>query len=351
MEAKYKIYSIKKNDTLKSIALVFEKTQQEIKNFHNLFCAEKELIINDFPPTLQHLYVYAYLDIYINDGRPKVAFESGQFLPFNPSTKKIMYSVMYTIFQDSKINTIEFETSVKCVEKLNNKLFLFEVNRLSKTFINQEEANSIADELAEKVAQVIYPLKIIIDNSGKWIDIQNFEIIVKRWKKNKKRILQEYQGDWVEKYLDLNEQTLSNKSNFKEAISKDWFLTTYFAEIYVNYTAILKIEKELKFPILPQCDSLQYKVEQKIEMYRDESNRVNIELNGNINEARGKTDLENKLNFPYYFSSNPELEKVEGTFCTKYFLDQENNVESIYLKSSVELDISTTIEVVISSIK
>ena len=349
MEPKFKIYAIKEGDTLKSIATVFCKTQQEIKNFHNLFCEEKDFIYEDFPVRLEYLNVYAYLDIFINDGRPKVAFESRQFLPYNPSCKKIIYSVMYTIFQDSKINTIEFESSVQNIEKLNSKQFLFEINRLSKVFINQEEANSMADELAEKVASTIYPLKVIVDISGKWIDVQNFEIILNRWKKNKKKILQEYQGDWVEKYLQLNDQTLSNKSNFIQAISKDWFLTAYFAEIYVNYTAVLKINNEIKFPLLPQCDSLQYKVEQKIEMYRDETGRVTIEQAGHLNESRGKTDLENNLNYPYYFSSNPEQEKVDGLFTAKYFLDQENNIESIYLESSVELDILTKVQVIISS--
>ena len=351
MEDKYKVYSVKKGDTLKSVATVFGKTLQEIKSFHNLFCDEKDLIVKCFPETLEYLNVYPYLDIYINDGRPKVVFESGYFLPFHPSFIKKNYGVMYTIFQGSSINTMEFETSVACIKKLSNNLFVFKINKLSKTFINQEETNSITDELAEKVARVIYPLEIVVNGFGKQIDVHNFESIQKRWNKNKKKILEEYQGEWIEKYLALNEQTLLNKSNFNEALSKDWFLDVYFSEIYVNYTPFLKTVSEVRFPLFAECDALQYKVEQKIEMYRDHGNLVNIEQNGNLNEERGKTDLENKLNFPYYLSSNPEQEKVEGQFLSKYFLDENNSIESIYLKTSVELDISTTIEIVISSIK
>ena len=50
----YSIYNIKKGDSLASVAAFFEKTQQEIKGFHNIFCEHDELIVFDFPDHLTY---------------------------------------------------------------------------------------------------------------------------------------------------------------------------------------------------------------------------------------------------------------------------------------------------------
>ena len=60
-QEKFSIYKIKKGDTLASVAAFFEKRQQEIKGFHNIFCEHEELIVFDFPDHLTQLYVYPYL--------------------------------------------------------------------------------------------------------------------------------------------------------------------------------------------------------------------------------------------------------------------------------------------------
>jgi hypothetical protein len=348
LKQKYKTYKIKPTDTLGIVAKGFQKTKQEIKEFHNIFCSHEEIIKKDFPASLENLYIYPYLDVYANDNRPKVKFESGQNLVFNPIIKKINYGVMYTITVGEEVNTMKFEACVEFIKKEENGLFLFQIDRLSKTFINDEETDSIADQIAEKAASVIYPLKIIVNKKGNWKSIYNFKDILKRWKDNKKAILEEYQGQWVEKYLELNEQTLSEKFILENALSKDWFLSAYFGNIFINYTDLYSNINKVEFPLLSDCASLHYEVEQTIEKYLDEYNLVNISQNGLLVEERSKMDIENSFSLPYFTLLDPNSEKAKGKFRSRYFLDKENTIESVFIECTIDLDIPRKLEVVIS---
>ena len=349
MKPKYKKYTLKKEDTLASISQLLEKSTHEVKSFHNIFCDGDEYIGVDFPKNLRELYIYPEYNEKELTLIPKVTFERPFELALKPLQNKVNYGVMYTITTGEEINTIKFEASVLFKGQTNSKDFIFEIDRISKTFINDEETTSIADELAEKTSKVLYPLEIIVSKEGKSIAINNYKEIQKRWEKIKEKILDEYEGEWVEKYLQGNEQTLQEEGNLIQALKKDWFLSSYFNGIYTYYTPKFTFENNITFPLLTNCEAVNYKVEQKINEYLDEFNLIKIEQKGTVAEERSKSDLQNESNIAYYGALYPNEDSAAGNFRSLYFLNGKTNaIESLYLECSLQLEIEKNIKVVIS---
>jgi len=349
LKPKYKKYKIKKGDTLASVSNILGKPTQEVKNFHNIFCDHENFIILDFPENFEELFIYPeYSEVDLNP-IPKVFFDGGNKLLFRPISKKMNYGVQYTIKTGDKISTMKFDTSVYFKRKNQDGMCLFEIDRISKTFLNDEETANIAEELAEKVASVIYPLEIIVDNEGKWTDIYNYDQIQKRWENIKTSILENYEGEFVKKYLQISENTLENESALLFALSKDWFLNAFFGGIYINYSSKYSCNRAISFPILPFCEAPNYAVEQKIDEYLDNYKLISIEQAGNLNDDRAKLDFENNLDFPYYAMQEPPEEKAFGKFKARYFLNSTSHcIESMRLKSSIDLEIPKSLEIVIS---
>ena len=351
-EKKYFKHKLKKDDTVNSISLELGITPFEVVGFHNANCKNEDVIIHNIPIHLTEIFVYPYIRELKKENYPAVVFNGLSTLQVKPDNKKNNYGVTYTISNgDNQIDTMSFQVSVICKKKDQTGLH-YEIERISNTFINNEETTSIADELAEKVAKVLYPLNIVVDETGKWTEITNFDDIEKRWNTLKSKIFEDYEGDWVQKYVELNEQTLASKSNIEMALKYDWFLNTLFGGIYVNYTYKFNFKNTISFPILANVKPLIYSVDQTIDPYLDEFLQIDLEQKGVLAEERSKADLQNKLAFPQHSVEDKGVEKATGAFKAKYFLNTKSNViESVYLECSVILDKLKKVEIVISIIE
>ncbi|RNL69204.1 hypothetical protein ED312_22675 [Sinomicrobium pectinilyticum] len=349
MPPKYRTYKINEGDTLISVARALGITPQEAKRFHNVFSSEDDLIDVDLPSHLRTLYVYPHIYEKVGDNPAFVKFNYGYTLRFKPAEKPLNYGVMYTISSGEKEeNTLKYRVRVTFV-KQDEKGYVFEINRLSKTYVNDEEASEIADELAEKVSGAVYPLEVVIDEDGNWMDIANHPDIRKRWKQVKKRIFEEYDGAWVEQYVAESEASLVDKELLKKSLSGDWFLAAYFGQIYVDYTPGFVFENRVSFPVVPFIRPVKYTVKQEVKMLLDEYGLVQISQEGSVSDNRSKADLENRQNFPHDALLDPDSEKAEGTYKAKYFLNAGNNlIESLFLECSLQLEKRKEIKVVVS---
>lgn len=349
MKPKYKKYKIKKGDTLESISQTLEKPTHEVKSFHNIFCESNDYISVEFPKNLKELFIYPEFNEKELTLIPKVSFDEAYKLPLKPILEKMNYGVMYTIKSGDEENTVKFEVSITYKGKTSSNMHVFEVDRISKTFINDEEVNSIADELAVKTSAVLYPLELVVSNEGNWIAINNYKAINKRWSKIKEKVNDEYEGEWVEKYLLENEKMLENEDFLLNSLKKDWFLKSYFNSIYVYYSHKFKFQTNTTFPILPNCKGVSYDIEQKIEEYLDEYNLIRIEQKGELNEERSKEDLENEMDIPYYGIIDPNAVRAKGNYRSLYFLNGKTNfIESLFLECSIDVAVEKKVQVVAS---
>ena len=346
---KYRIHPLKKGDTIQSLAIELGITPFEVRGFHNIHCHSDDTIGHDLPTDISELIVYPHIREIKKENYPRAQFDSGYTLRCKPSNKKMNYGVTYTVSIDDVVNTISYKLSVECKQTSNGHI-LYEIDK-QETYINNEETDLIADQLAEKVAQVLYPLKVVINPDGKFTGIHNFEAIKKRWATTKRELQEYYQGDWSNKYLELTDATLQNEVGLYNAMCGDWFLSSFFAIIYTNYTPFFKFENTILFPIIPNILPLTYKVLQTTDEYLDEYGQLIVEQNGVLDDERAKADIENGATFANYAFQFPDAEKAKGEFTSKYFLNPKNNtIESLFLRCSIELDQPKTVQVVVALI-
>ena len=346
---KYRIHELKKGDTIQSLVEELGITAFELVGFHNVYCKNDDIVGHEFPEHITDLYVYPHIREIKKENYPRAQFDSGYTLRCKPSDKKMNYGVTYTVTVDDVVNTISYQLSLECKQTSNGHI-LYEINK-QKTYINNQETNLIADQLAEKVAEVLYPLKVIVNPDGKFTGIHNFKAIQKRWISTKEKLKEYYQGDWSNNYLELTEATLQNETGLSNALCGDWFLSSFFAGIYINYTPFFKFENTTLFPIIPNILPLTYKVLQTTDEYLDEYGQLIVEQNGVLDDERAKADIENGATFANYAMQYPDAEKAKGEFTSKYFLNPKNNtIESLFLRCSIELDQPKTVQVVVALI-
>ena len=347
---KYRNHSIKKGDIIQSLVDELGITKFELVGFHNANCKNDDVIGLGLPIHIKELFVYPHIREIKKENYPTAQFDSGYTLRCKPTDKKKTYGVSYTVTEaNSEVNKISFKITLEC-KQISNGHFLYEINK-QETYINDQEADLIANQLAEKVAHVLYPLRIIVNPDGKFAGIHNYEAIKKRWVIEKEKLLEYYQGDWSNKYLELTEVTLQSEIKLFNALCGDWFLSSFFGVIYVNYTPYFKFENSITFPILPNILTITYKILQITDEYLDEHGQLIVEQNGVLNDERSLSDIENGASFANYAMQYPDAEKATGEFTSKYFLNPINNtIDSLFLRCSIALDQPKIIQVIISLI-
>jgi hypothetical protein len=263
-------------------------------------------------------------------------------IQFAGTKEKINYSVMLTMHENDVINTMKYEMSVQCLAEEVDNHFLFQLNKISKTFINDEEVNEIADELAERTARTIFPLILMVNKKGEWKEVYNAEEIKSRWQKNKIQILQEYQGKFVTQYLKLATKKLESKEQIKNALEKDFFLCSFFRPVYANVS--YKMQKALiyHFPLLPQAKCIAYSIQQKQYLEKDAFGFIRIEQNGELNDETEEPNC----------ASQQKIEKRTGHYKSTYYLNEkDHHIDSVIVESSLQTEVETKVQILISAIE
>jgi hypothetical protein len=335
----HRTYKVKKGDTLKSVSLELGIAASELRRYHNIYCDIPDLIEADFKRHLEFLILAPekspaeILEAEVKT-KQKVSLGKENKLPFLPHEISKEYKVEYTTEVGDQIDTIEIEVSVKWLASDKNKFHLFEINRQS-IYINNEIPDTVMDELAAKTATVLYPLKIVVDESGKWIDIHNYSEIIGRWQDVKAQILDYYEGEIIQIYIEQTESALENIDTLLKSMASDYFLRAFFNGLHVVYTDDYAFENDVFFPVQKDEESL-FVVEQKIDPFLEESYLVKVEQKG------GYKDNESEANFGY------DLRK--GYYNATYLLDKDYYwIEKIKIECRIDYDDPIKISISVES--
>ncbi len=338
---KFRIYKIKKGDTLESVARDLGIDAQELRRYHNMYCEIPDLIEADFKSYLEYLILAPEKSIEAKKEQTekkyqKVSLASNYTLPFVADKINNDYQVNYTTVFGDDVDTIEMKVSVKWLATDRNNYHLFEINKGS-IYVNNTIPDTVMDELAAKTASVLYPLKIVVDESGKWVDIYNYDEIENRWKDTKEEVLDYFEGEVAENYIEHTEYALENSETLFESLSSDYFLRAFFNGIYVSYTSNYSFQNEVFFP-LEKDEESKFDVQQKIDSILDESNLVKVEQKGDYVDSGGEAS----------FGFDPWKGKINAS----YFLDEHSYcIEKINLECSIEYDEPIKVIVQIESLK
>ncbi|WP_281631989.1 LysM peptidoglycan-binding domain-containing protein [Flavobacterium luteolum] len=338
---KFRTYKIQKGDTLASVAQDLGVEADELRWYHNMYCEIQDLIEADFKSYSQFLILAP--EKYIEERKEKeeknaqkVSLGSDYTLPFVADKINNDFHVNYTTVFGDAVDTIEMKVSVKWLATDRNNYHLFEIEKGS-IYVNNSIPDTIMDELAAKTAAVLYPLKIVVDESGKWVDIYNYSEIESRWKDTKEEVLDYFEGEVAENYIEYSEYALENSETLFNSLASDYFLRAFFNGIYVGYTSNYSFQKEVFFPLEKEEES-KFAVQQKIDSILDDSNLVKVEQKGDFVDSGGETS----------FGFDP----WKGKFNASYFLDEHSYcIEKIDLECSIEYDEPIKVIIQIESLK
>ncbi|WP_433778188.1 hypothetical protein [Flavobacterium anhuiense] len=348
----YLTYRIKKGDTLLSVAQDLGVEPYLLRSYHNRFALSiKDLIEADFPHHLEYIILepqkVALTDEEKEQNRTKINTSGSFTLSLDNSHINNSYAVLYSIEKGQNVYHIKQEFSVKWRAKNEDGYSFFEVDRVGDLYINDTRTSTMAHEIAEKASAALYPLLVVVDESGKWVYINNFNQIEERWIETKKQIQKYYKGELVEKYISIYDRNLEDGDSLYISLSKDWFLNAFFNEIHIEYPSSLSIQKEQEFPFMAKNDNLNFKVEQKVDGYLDIDNFLVIDIKGKLNDQRTKTDLEKELGLP---AKEYSEEKAGGNYRAKYFLNPQNHMpEVVFISCDLALETPQKFSVTISN--
>ncbi|WP_309609196.1 hypothetical protein [Flavobacterium sp.] len=345
-QEKFSIYDIKEGDTLASLATFFEKTQQEIKGFHNIFCEHEELIVFDFPADLKQLYVYPYLH-YKAIGVAEHLDES-TYLQHKKQDGTRHYNVQYISTEGEKNTVINFEINI--IHKgIYTEGHLYLINKITPTTINGENDANDTEEIKEKIGNVAYPLQVLVKENGMWQEVIFDKAIKKRFEITKQEILEYYKGQTTYNMLAHAEERLCNEANFKKMFENNWLLDTVFNNVYKYYNYEHPIKETVKFELLNHVSPIAFDVEQHIGDFEFDSKLITINRKGILNDSRSRASLELAVGETEY--DGTVSEKATGKFEQKIILDMKTfNIVSIYLRLSIDLQTPRSVEVKVGMI-
>ena len=339
---KHRTYKIRKGDTLQSVARELGVDAQDLRRHHNIYCRIPDLIEADFKSHLELLILppekkEAKTNDEIEKKRRKVSFGDDNRLHFSPERTNENYKVQYTSEVGDEVDVTEMNVNVKWLAVDKNKYHLFEINRASDIYINGKVPDTKMNELAAKTAKVLYPLKIVVDEFGKWVAVYNHNEIESRWEKIKNEILDYYEGEVAETYIEQIEYALENEDTLLASLRSDYFLRAFFNSIHIGYTADYSFKNEITFPLEKNKESV-FKVEQKVASHLDDDGLIKVEQKGDYIDSGLEIDLGNA---PW-----------RGNYSAAYFLDADSYyIERMNLECAINYDNPTKIAIKIDSIK
>ncbi|MBF7090759.1 LysM peptidoglycan-binding domain-containing protein [Flavobacterium sp. ALJ2] len=343
------IYSVKQDDTLQSIAQEHHMTVEELCHYHNTHCTPLERLENKLSYQ-RELIIPLEKKKNIKDNSPKkVSFGPNNTLNYFPHNSFYKYGVMITIENGKEKNELKYEASVSC--KKQDGDFIFQINRISKININQEEAENIAYILAYKTSQVLYPLTLLIDKDGGWKQVVPPVNYTERWNAIKEEIKKEFEGEMVEEYISKIDKLLQTPETVAHSLSDDLFIRTLFLGYCTSFEKDFTTEKQIRFPIIDNTVEPRYKVIMKVDPLLDQYNLINLEIDGFLDDIRTQADFINNS----LFASEESLEQKKanpfGSIKAKAFLHPNKCIpEMIHLECSIDLEETKKISVSIADL-
>jgi hypothetical protein len=343
---KFNKHIIQKNETLKSIAVLYRLSDDALKLFHNNHCEVKEMILIGLNGQ-KELFIPRTA---VADKNKLMKFGQGNRLVFQPEHSSCQYSVIITIENGSDRNELKYNTSVRWL-KTENKLHVFEIDRISNVYVNEEEVNEIADLLAFKASKVLYPLQISVDENGRFYAVENLSVFKERWTNVKDGIYQEFEGETVDRYCEKMEEIINESNVINLYLKNDYFIRTLFFGIYKKFNPDYQSEITETFPVIDNAVEPQYKISLEIDPLKDDDNLINIQGEGKLNDERSVKDFINAAPFSTTHEDHPVMNE-EGNFRLMYYLNGETALaQSLYLECDIQLEQRKKISVAISSLE
>jgi hypothetical protein len=351
---KHKTYKIQKGDTLESISKKLNITLFELRNFHNNQCELNDLVGSSIPKHLKFILipVQENRQTAAENQKEELKIElKNNSLSFNPDFgKQITYEVSCTLQKGNTLNNLHY--LIKILPEKTKEGVILSLSR-DQVYINGQEADLQAEDLALHTIRNFYPVQIKTNQQGQLLGINNQEELRKQWKKQAQQEKYPlFTGKTVEKYQKLVQETTEEEKQLYQSLLNDLFIAVFFnSGIYTRYTDF-EAEQLRFFPIQSFCAPAEFTVRQTINPIVNQDNFIEVKQEGTITDLREKEDFENKGNFSLTYLEGGTPESIEGYLRADYLLHPLTHVpESVELECRVQLEETRKIQVKINNLE
>jgi len=253
----------------------------------------------------------------------KIAFDSNFSLILGAYNQKRIYGFAYDNSENQILKKhLFYEVEVDFLTDQYGNQCIFEINRKQIYYQNKIPGSKL-EQIAEKAAQSIFPIKIKINKAGEIDQILNHEAVKIRWHEIKSEIQEYYKGERVLKIITKIENLLLNDILLKESLGKNWFFHLFFKPLYVSYTEKLKFKCIWHSPVFgDQC--IEYGVVHTIYENYDADDKIIINADGIAIDERSIDEIRAGYKFPPSQFSEAASEPVESQMKLDYKLYAED---------------------------
>ncbi|MCV9929313.1 hypothetical protein OIU83_16725 [Flavobacterium sp. LS1R49] len=253
----------------------------------------------------------------------KVAFDKGFSLSFGSSNQKRVYGFTYENFENDILKKqMHYEMEINFMQDRYANNCVFEINR-KQIFIDNKAPDSKMEQIVDKAAQAMYPLRIKVKKNGEIEEILNSDVIGKRWLAIKEGLSKYYTGEIAFKVIDKIDAVLLDEDLLLESISQNWFFHLYFKPLYVAYGEKLRCKFIWDSPVFGS-QFIKYGVVHTVAEHYDTDDKININGDGIAIDERTLEEIRTGYDFPKNKLAGGDEEPVESTMNVDYKLYAED---------------------------
>ncbi|HSD08163.1 hypothetical protein [Flavobacterium sp.] len=270
----------------------------------------------------------------------KINFYNDRELQHSSFHEVRKYGHRYQDFENEKLlKEVHYEVEISCKTRNTYNDFVFEIDR-KQVYIDNEEPSLLVEQMLDKCAKAIFPIRIIPADDGTISEIDNHEEIIQRWRSLKKHLGSYYYSDVAYKILNKVQQLILNKVELKRSLNKDWFFHLYFSPLYINYPLDVPQIYLWKSPILGN-QSVDYKVNHVVEEYYTSTDKIIINAKGKSIDERSIEEVLKGIDYPKAKLQGMDYKTLESEMEVQYKLyGEDRSIFSII--STYETKINNT---------
>lgn len=179
------------------------------------------------------------------------------------------YKVVLEIEKNKQKTTLQYQARVKYQKPSATNTPILSIQKLTKTFINRVEPDTITEQISELAGSIFQPLWVELSPRGEISQLINYQSILLKWEEIKEELLKNYAGSAINSYIEHIDNCLNSSDLLLDKLKNDWFLSLYCVPIYGTYSTPAEKEKWIFSSLLKGVDKKEYSLTKRSENLND----------------------------------------------------------------------------------
>lgn len=222
----YIIYRPKSGDSFAHLAYKFNLSEEDLITFHNQNCNNNSRIYFKDISGLNEIYIPINyktpkeIEKLLLSERPNSVLDSDFY--------KEKYKIQEIVTNDNESIELDYDLSLVFDRIDNENVVTIHRDQLNK---KGKQLSNKMQELALWSSQSLFPISFLVDEKNTPIKIKDYDSLKNAFQLNRTKIEDFYKGNFVENYLDLFYDQLSNEQKICQKIISSALFKSLFPDV------------------------------------------------------------------------------------------------------------------------